>query len=307
MKIPGSVALVSGANRGLGRAYVDGLLRAGARRVYAAARDPATIVLDDPRIVPIRLDVTLPDSGRAAASLCPDVTLLINNAGVLRNSPALGDSTAVTLAAREEMETNFFGVMSMVQAFAPLLAGHGGGAIVNVLSVASWFSNPFTATYSASKAAAEALTDGIRIQLRSQGTQVVGVYAGFIDTGHGRARPGAQDLAGAGGGAHAAGRGIRHRAGCSRTIVPSTSTPACAPTGRISTPICKAGGMRPIHRPEGRSRPPPMLGAPQTPMTLAAECSSIETVVSSRSARGSRTWKVVPMPGTDSTPMLPPC
>jgi NAD(P)-dependent dehydrogenase (short-subunit alcohol dehydrogenase family) len=180
LKLQNCVALVTGSNRGLGLAYCEGLLRAGAAKVYAAARDPSKVGISDSRIVPVALDVTSIADVISAAHNCQDTSLLINNAGVLRSSPMLGIETES--AARQEMETNYFGVLSMAQRFAPILARAGGGAIVNVLSVASWFTNPFMATYCASKAAEEVLTDAIRIQLRSQQTQVVGVYAGYIDT-----------------------------------------------------------------------------------------------------------------------------
>jgi NAD(P)-dependent dehydrogenase (short-subunit alcohol dehydrogenase family) len=180
LKIQDCVALVTGANRGLGLAFCEGLLRAGAARIYAAARDPSKLAMRDSRIVPVALDVTSVADVVSAARTCQDVTLLVNNAGVLRDSPMLGGESAA--AARHEMETNYFGVLSMVQRFAPVLAKNGGGAIVNVLSVASWFTAPLMATYCASKAAQEVLTDAIRMQLRSQGTHVVGVYAGYIDT-----------------------------------------------------------------------------------------------------------------------------
>jgi NAD(P)-dependent dehydrogenase (short-subunit alcohol dehydrogenase family) len=180
MKIQDCVALVTGSNRGLGLAYCEGLLRSGAKKVYAAARDPSKIGLRDSRVVPIALDVTSSADVISAAHGCRDVSLLINNAGVLRNSPMLAIDSEQ--AARQEMETHYFAVLSMIQQFAPILAINGGGAIVNVLSVASWFTTPFMATYCASKAAQEALTDAIRMQLRSQRTQVVGVYAGYIDT-----------------------------------------------------------------------------------------------------------------------------
>lgn len=180
MNIQGCVALVTGANRGLGLAYCEGLLRAGAAKVYAAARDPSKIGLRDPRVVPIALDVTAVTDVISAAHNCHDTTLLINNAGVLKNSPMLRMETE--RAARQEMEVHYFGTLSMVQQFAPVLAKNGGGAILNVLSVASWFTDPCIATYCASKAAQESLTDAIRMQLRSQGTHVAGVYAGYIDT-----------------------------------------------------------------------------------------------------------------------------
>jgi len=178
MKIAGSIALVTGANRGLGRAYVEALLAAGAAKVYGGARDPASIT--DPRVTPIRLDVIDPAQVAAAAAGCADVTLLINNAGIMLATPMLADGSDE--AMRREMEVNVFGTLSMIRAFAPVLAANGGGAIVNMLSVVSWFTSPFNATYGASKRAELAVTDGARIQLEAQGTQVIGVYAGYIDT-----------------------------------------------------------------------------------------------------------------------------
>jgi len=180
MRIHDCVALITGSNRGLGLAYCEGLLRAGAAKVYAAARDPSKISLRDSRVVPIALDLSSVADVIAAAQTCRDVSLLVNNAGVLRNSPMLAMETEES--ARHEMEIHYFSVLSMVQRFAPILAKNGGGAIINVLSVGSWFASPFMATYCASKAAEEILTDAIRIQLRSQGTHVAGVYAGYIDT-----------------------------------------------------------------------------------------------------------------------------
>jgi NAD(P)-dependent dehydrogenase (short-subunit alcohol dehydrogenase family) len=179
-KIQNCVALVTGSNRGLGLAYCEGLLRAGAVKIYAAARDPSTIGLRDSRVIPIALDVTSVGGVASAAQSCHDVSLLINNAGVLRSSPMLGIDSEE--AARQEMEVHYFGVLAMIQRFAPILAGNGGGAILNVLSVASWFASPTIGTYCASKAAEETLTDAIRIQLKAQKTQVAGVYAGYIDT-----------------------------------------------------------------------------------------------------------------------------
>lgn len=180
MNIENSVALVTGANRGLGKAYTDALLAAGAAKVYAGARDPASVAITDKRLVPVKLDVTQEKDVLAAAAACPDVNLLINNAGIMLASPMLAEDSEATL--RAEMEVNVFGMLRMVRAFAPVLAKNGGGAIANMLSVVSWFVFPFNATYCASKHAALALTEGVRIQLKSQGTQVVAVYAGFIDT-----------------------------------------------------------------------------------------------------------------------------
>ena len=178
MKIDGSVALVTGANRGLGRAYARELVKRGAARVYGAARDPAAVT--EPGVTPIALDITDPDRVAQVAQQCADVSLLVNNAGVLKystfiNAPSLD-------AARQEMETNYFGTLSMCRAFAPVLAANGGGAIVNMLSVSSFCTNPFDASYGASKAAAWSLTNGIRTELHHQGTLVVAVHAGFIDT-----------------------------------------------------------------------------------------------------------------------------
>lgn len=178
MKIAGSTALVTGANRGLGKAYVEALLAAGAVKVYAGARDVTTI--SNPRVTPIRLDVTSAEEVAAAAAQCRDVNILINNAGAMLLHPMLSDDSEA--AMRREMEVNVYGVLRMVRSFAPILADNGGGAIANMLSVVSWFVSPFNATYCASKYAALAVTDAVRIQLKAQGTQVVGVYAGFIDT-----------------------------------------------------------------------------------------------------------------------------
>ena len=178
MNIRNSVVLVTGANRGLGRAFVEALLAAGAKKVYAAARDPSSLAFDG--VVPVRLDVTRPADVAAAVLACPDVTLLINNAGISRGSGLLAADSAA--AARAEFETNFFGPLATSQAFAPVLKANGGGAIVNVLSVLSWLSLPGVATYCASKSAAWSLTNGLRNELRAQGTLVVGVHVGLMDT-----------------------------------------------------------------------------------------------------------------------------
>jgi NAD(P)-dependent dehydrogenase (short-subunit alcohol dehydrogenase family) len=180
MNIENSIAFVTGANRGLGKAYTDALLAAGAAKVYAGVREPASVAITDPRLVPVKLDVTQDSDVHAAAAACADVNLLINNAGIMLGSPMLAENSEAAL--RAEIEVNVFGMLRMVGAFAPVLARNGGGAIANMLSVVSWFVFPFNATYCASKHAALALTEGVRIQLKSQGTQVVAVYAGFIDT-----------------------------------------------------------------------------------------------------------------------------
>jgi NAD(P)-dependent dehydrogenase (short-subunit alcohol dehydrogenase family) len=178
MHIQNSVVLVTGANRGLGQAFVKAILQAGASKIYAAARDPRTITLQG--VVPIQLDITSETDIAAAAAQCTDVTVLINNAGIARGKAFTEAGSAA--AARAELETNFFGPLNLSLAFAPILKANGGGAIVNVLSVLSWLNFRSAATYSASKSAAWSLTNGLRSELRSQGTQVVGVHVGFIDT-----------------------------------------------------------------------------------------------------------------------------
>ena len=150
MEIGNCVALVTGANRGLGKAYVDALLAAGAAKVYAGARDMASIRAASELRCPVRLDVTQDHEVHEAAQACADVTLLINNAGIMKSSPMLAEGSEAAL--REEMEVNVFGVLRMAQAFAPVLAKNGGGAMVNVLSVVSWFANPGNATYCAYQA-----------------------------------------------------------------------------------------------------------------------------------------------------------
>ncbi|OJU37881.1 MAG: short-chain dehydrogenase [Alphaproteobacteria bacterium 65-37] len=178
MKIQDSVALVTGANRGLGLAFTRALLAGGARKVYAAARDPASVKQAGAQA--IRLDVTKPGEVDAAARELGDVNLLVNNAGIIRGSGFLGPQGVD--AVRAELETNFFGPLILARAFAPVLARNGGGAIVNVLSVLSWVSFPTSSTYSASKAAAWSLSNGLRNELSAQGTQVLSLHVGFMDT-----------------------------------------------------------------------------------------------------------------------------
>lgn len=179
MEIKGSVALVTGANRGLGKEFVQALLAAGAKKVYAAARDPATVVPME-GVVPLKLDVTRMEAIIAAARECKDVSLLINNAGIIRGAGLL--DPASLNSARDEWETTFFGPLALSQAFAPTLAANGGGAIVNVLSALSWISMPGAATYCAAKAAAWSLTNGLRNELQGQGTNVIGLHVAYMDT-----------------------------------------------------------------------------------------------------------------------------
>ncbi len=178
--IDGAVAVVSGANRGLGGAYVTSLLERGAARVYAGARNPESIAESDDRVTAVALDITSAASVSAIAGMATDATVVINNAGAMLQSPFL--SAPDTEAARAEMETNYFGTLAMARAFAPVLAANGGGALVNVLSVASFYSLPFNASYCASKAAEWSLTNALRLEMHAAGTLVVGVHPGFIDT-----------------------------------------------------------------------------------------------------------------------------
>jgi NAD(P)-dependent dehydrogenase (short-subunit alcohol dehydrogenase family) len=178
MQLANAVVLITGANRGIGQAFAREALARGARRVYAAARDPASVKL--PGVLPIQLDVTDPEQVARAARECRDVTLLINNAGVAETGGFLLDTADE--AARRQLDVNFFGMLRMAQAFAPVLAAHGGGALLNVLSIASWINRPLLGTYGATKSAAWALTNGLRHELREQGTQVTALHMGFVDT-----------------------------------------------------------------------------------------------------------------------------
>ena len=181
MTIQGSVALVTGANRGIGRALVEELLARGVRRVYAAARDEESVGGDDPRIVAIRLDVTDPAEIRAAANRAQDVDLLVNNAGVVSRVGGPLTDSAWLEAGRNEMQVNVFGALQVTQAFAPVLAANGGGTIVNINSVASFVGFPVIASYSMSKAALHSLTQLTRSMLAAQKTKVIGVYPGPVD------------------------------------------------------------------------------------------------------------------------------
>jgi NAD(P)-dependent dehydrogenase (short-subunit alcohol dehydrogenase family) len=177
MLINGATALVTGANRGLGRRFTQALLDRGAAKVYAAARNPESV--DQPGVVPVRLDITDPAQVAAAAELAGDVDLLINNAGSGTGVAVLdGDLAAIRL----EMETHYFGTLSMSRAFAPVLAANGGGALVNVLSVLSWFTSAQISAYSAAKAAELSLTNALRLTLADQKTLVTALHVGYMDT-----------------------------------------------------------------------------------------------------------------------------
>ncbi|GAB2581302.1 SDR family oxidoreductase [Streptomyces capparidis] len=183
MELNDAVAVVTGANRGLGRRLATQLLDRGAK-VYAAARRPESV--DLPGVTPIRLDVTDEESIRSAARIASDATLLVNNAGISTGTPLLaGDPEAVRL----EMETNFFGPLAVTRAFAPVIEGNGGGAVLNVLSVLSWLHPADLGAYAAAKAAAWALTDAAREELAPRGITVSALHVGYMDTDMARAVP----------------------------------------------------------------------------------------------------------------------
>jgi NAD(P)-dependent dehydrogenase (short-subunit alcohol dehydrogenase family) len=172
--------LVTGANGGLGTEFVRQALERGATRVYAAARSPRD--WGDERIVPLRLDVTDPESIAAAVVAAPDVDLVVNNAGI---APATDASIAAPSerSLEDVFATNTLGPIRVAAAFAPVLASNGGGAVVNVLSLAAWI--PLPTVYAASKAAAWSATNGLRVELAGQGTTVTGVIVGMVDTAMG--------------------------------------------------------------------------------------------------------------------------
>ena len=179
MQIEGAVVLVTGANRGIGEKFVEELRARGARTVYGAARRAESVKVTDPRLVPVALDVTDPGRVRVLAEQLTDVTVVVNNAGVLVPDLPLG---ATLDEARRHLEVNYLSLISTTLAFAPVLARNGGGALVNMLSVVSFVGAPTMATYAASKAAAWNYTNASRVQLAAQGTEVVGVHVGYVDT-----------------------------------------------------------------------------------------------------------------------------
>jgi NAD(P)-dependent dehydrogenase (short-subunit alcohol dehydrogenase family) len=184
MKIKGAIALVTGANRGLGLRFVEALAEFGAAKIYATARDIDTlgplVRKHGGLVVPLALDVTEQVQVDAVAEAAQDVTLLLNSAGVLDGRSLL---EAPNLSGFEhEMAVNVFGLARMCQAFAPIVEANGGGAIVNMLSVACLVQYPPNGTYTATKAAAMSLTEVMKFELRDKGVEVFGIYAGWIDT-----------------------------------------------------------------------------------------------------------------------------
>lgn len=176
MDIENSVAVVTGANRGFGRQVASQLLERGAK-VYAAARRPETV--DLPGAIALALDVTDPESIEAAAKLAADATLLVNNAGSATGAALIGGDLD---QIRLDMETHYFGTLSVTRAFAPIIEANGGGAILNVLSVLSWLHPGRLGAYTAAKAAEWALTDAVRDQLAPRGIQVSALHVGYMDT-----------------------------------------------------------------------------------------------------------------------------
>jgi NAD(P)-dependent dehydrogenase (short-subunit alcohol dehydrogenase family) len=178
MNVSGTTVLITGANRGIGAAYARAFLSAGAAKVYGAARDPASIT--DADVVPVRMDVTNGDEIAAAAEMCTDVTIVVNNAGI--GYPVSALSAKTETQGRSMFETNVFGILNVARSFASIIERNGGGALVNVLSIASWKSSSPLALYAASKSAAWSLTNSLRLDLEPRGVRVIGVHCGFVDT-----------------------------------------------------------------------------------------------------------------------------
>jgi NAD(P)-dependent dehydrogenase (short-subunit alcohol dehydrogenase family) len=185
-QVRGRVALVTGANRGIGRALVEALLARGVSKVYATARRLESLAevaaAGGGRVVGLRLDITRPGDVRQVVATAGDVDLLINNAGVVGQVFGDYEDEGWLDAAAQEFETNVLGTLRVSQAYAPVLARNGGGAIVNVVSVGGLVGFPLVLSYSSSKAALHSITQSTRLMLRGQGTFVAGVYPGPVDT-----------------------------------------------------------------------------------------------------------------------------
>jgi NAD(P)-dependent dehydrogenase (short-subunit alcohol dehydrogenase family) len=169
-------ALVTGANRGLGKRFAAELVARGAK-VYGAARRPVTV--DVPGVIPVALDITDPESVRRAAEVASDVNVVVNNAGVSTQSDLLSGAMD---DIRLEMETHYFGTLQVTRAFVPVIERNGGGAILNVLSVLSWVHAAKFGAYAAAKAAGWAMTDALREELAPRGIHVAALHVGFMDT-----------------------------------------------------------------------------------------------------------------------------
>lgn len=179
MNIAGSIVFVTGASRGVGLAFAKSALALGASKVYAGVRNVDDF--DVPGLIPVQIDITDQSSVAAAAQHCQDTTVLVNNAGIGIVQDGVLAPNMIDLS-RHLMDTNTFGIVRTGQAFAPILATNGGGAVVNVLSDVTWFSLPSMAAYAASKAAAWSVTNALCLELRAQRTHVLSVHVGFVDT-----------------------------------------------------------------------------------------------------------------------------
>jgi NAD(P)-dependent dehydrogenase (short-subunit alcohol dehydrogenase family) len=183
MYMENTVALVTGANRGIGHAFVELLLKRGARRIYATARNLASlesvIMLDRARIIPLQVDITNQHDVQAAAAEAADVNLLINNAGSLVFGSLLSSDIR---SLQQDLDTNYLGTLTMIRRFAPIIESNGGGSIVNILSLIALASMPAIGGYSASKAAAYSMTQAVRAELAHKGIRVYAVFPGAVDT-----------------------------------------------------------------------------------------------------------------------------
>lgn len=183
MNTENQVAFVTGANRGIGRAFVEALLARGAQRIYATARKPEllepVVALDRARVIPLKLDITDSQAVQAAAEAAPDVTFLINNAGILASGRLLSSDVGLL---RQDIDTNYLGTLAVIRRFAPIIERNGGGSIVNILTLIALASMPGFGGYSASKAAAYSMTQAVRSELAHKGIRVHAVFPGSVDT-----------------------------------------------------------------------------------------------------------------------------